>query len=115
MSVTVKNGPTAISTLTYTLFRNKTTIRSSAQIAAVIDLVPRHGPDVRCLLVSRRLRLPMRHRERMNPFYPHRIVDVAEFVDVGGGRGEGPAEPAHGAAAPIASGEVFTNPPPSSA
>src|SRR3546814_18746930 len=86
-----------------------------AQIAAIIDLVPRHDPDVRRLLVRRRHRLPMRHRERLNPFYPHRIVDVAEFVDVGGGRGEGQAEPAHGAAAPIASGEVFTNQPPSSA
>src|SRR3546814_20740364 len=109
----VRRRPT--STRTGKRFPATTLCRSLAQTAAISDLVPRDDPDGRRLLGRRRHRLPMRHRGRLNPFYPHRIVDVAEFVDVGGGRGEGPAEPAHGAAAPIASGEVFTNPPPSSA
>ncbi len=27
-------------------------------------------------------RIPMRHRDRLNPLNPHRIVDVAKLVDV---------------------------------
>src|SRR3569623_874199 len=64
-------------------------------IAAIIDLVPSHDPDHRLALLGRRDRLPMRDCDLLDPLHPHRIVDVAELVDVGLGRGDGVGQAGH--------------------
>jgi len=53
--------------------------------------MPRHDPDVSLILLRRRKRKPMRGRNILNPPHPHRIIDMAEFINVsrGGGDGEG--------------------------
>src|SRR5690606_29188206 len=63
-----------------------------ADVAAVIDLVPRHDPGVS--LDMRRIGVahPVRGGEVLHPPYPDRVVDVPVLVDVLGRRGEGQGE-----------------------
>jgi hypothetical protein len=58
-------------------------------IAAIINLMPRHDPDIGLILLRRGERQPVRSRNILNPAHPHRIIDMAEFVNVGGGGGDG--------------------------
>src|SRR3569623_1795971 len=53
------------------------------------------SPADRLALLGRRDPLPLRARHLLDPLHPHRIVDVAELVDVGLGRGDGVGQAGH--------------------
>ena len=57
-------------------------------IAAVVNLVPRHDPMISRDMFRRGNRLPMRRRHFLNPPDPDGIVDMAKRVNVGRGGGE---------------------------
>ena len=44
--------------------------------------MPHHDPVISVLVSLLRDRLPMGHRDLLDPLHPHRIVDVPELVDV---------------------------------
>jgi hypothetical protein len=50
----------------------------------VVDLVPHHHPDQLRLVGGRRRGGPMRDRGLLHPTQVGHVVDVAQFVDVGG-------------------------------
>ncbi len=53
-----------------------------SDIAAVINLVPRHDPEIGGDMFRRGNSLPMRCRHILNPPHPDSIVDVAKLVNV---------------------------------
>ena len=61
-------------------------------IAAIVNLVPRHDPMISRDMFRRGNRLPMRRRHVLNPPHPDGIVDMAKRVDVRGGCGQGSGE-----------------------
>ena len=50
--------------------------------AEIVDLVPHDDPEISVLVLRVGDAAPMRHRDLLDPLHPHRIVDVAELVDV---------------------------------
>src|SRR6185437_3270034 len=50
--------------------------------AEVIDLVPHDDPVISASVRGPGDRIPVRDRHLLDPLHPHRIVDVAELVDV---------------------------------
>ncbi len=62
---------------------DRTDLVSRPDIAAIVDLMAQHDRDEPVAILRPRGRQPMRHRRILNPGHPDRIVDMAEFVDVG--------------------------------
>ena len=50
--------------------------------AQIIDLMPHDDPEEGVVVRRVADRVPMRHRDRLNPLDPYGVVDVAELVDV---------------------------------
>eukprot|EP01137_Pigoraptor_chileana_P006531 Opistho-2@51004 len=62
---------------------DRTDLVSRPDIAAIVDLMAQHDRDEPVAILRARGRQPVRHRRILNPRHPDRIIDMAEFVDVG--------------------------------
>ena len=57
---------------------------TNTDIARIVDLVPNHDPDPFGNMLGCGNRIPVRCRHVLHPAHPDGVVDMAQFVYVGG-------------------------------